>query len=123
MLLEQIGSYLQSQSLGTPGVDLFYGSMPDSPDLIICLYETTGYQPTMSFDDDNVEYPGLQIICRGTDYMETKDRINAIYKRLHGNINVNGFMNFIAQQSPFSLGQDEQRRWEFSVNFKIVKNM
>ena len=119
-LLDEIENYIKTQKLET---NCYKGSKPAAPDCLTCLYETTGFKPDMTFDNDNVEYPGLQVMCRGTDYAETRNRINTIYKKLHGCTEVPGIMNLIAQQSPVSLGQDEQRRWEFSVNFKIIKMM
>ena len=119
-MLDEIKNYIVAQGLET---NCFKASMPATPDNLTCLYETGGFQPDMTFTNDNVEYPGLQVMCRGSDYVETRDRINAIYKKLHGNIEVSGIMNFIAQQSPVSLGQDDLKRWEFSVNFKIIKMM
>lgn len=131
-MLDEIGDYLKAQNLIPANTFLFKGAMADtkivngvsvSADNATCLYNTQGFQPTMTFDDKNTDYPGLQIICRGTNYAEVEKRINAIYKKLHGNTQITGFMNFIAQQSPFSLGQDDKKRWEFSVNFKVVKEM
>lgn len=119
-LLDEIENYIKAQKLET---NCYKGSMPAAPDNLTCLYETTGFKPGMTFDNDNTEYPGLQVMCRGTDYAETRSRINAIYKKLHGCTEVPGIMNFVAQQSPVGTGQDQQRRWEFSVNFKIIKKM
>lgn len=119
-LLDEIKNYIVTQGLET---NCYKGSKPDSPDNLTCLYETTGFQPGMTFDNNNVEYPGLMVQCRGIDYSETRNRINAIFKKLHGCTEVSGIMNFIAQQSPAGLGQDNKKRWEFSVNFKIIKMM
>jgi hypothetical protein len=94
MLLDDIGNYLKSQGLIPSGTFLFYGAMADTTivngqtvktDNCICLYETVGYAPDLNFDNENVEYPGLQIICRGISYAETRGRIDEVYKKLHGN--------------------------------------
>lgn len=131
-MLDEIGNYLELQNLIPAGTFLFKGAMADtvvingikvSVDNCTCLYNTSGFKPTLTFDNQNVDYPGLQIICRGTNYVEVEKRINAIYKKLCGNTNILGFMNFLPQQSPFSIGQDDKKRWEFSVNFKIMKEM
>ena len=121
-LLDEIKNYIVAQGLEIT-TNCYKGSMPATPDNLTCLYETTGFQPGMTFDNNNVEYPGLQIMCRGTDYATTRNKINAIYKKLHGNTSVSGLMNFVAQQSPVGLGQDDLKRWEFSVNFKVIKMM
>jgi hypothetical protein len=92
-------------------------------DNCICLYETVGYAPDLNFDNENVEYPGLQIICRGISYAETRGRIDEVYKKLHGNGEISNIGLITAEQSPAGLGKDNQNRWEFSVNFKITKSM
>lgn len=131
-MLDEIGNYLKAQNLIPAGTYLFKGAMADtvtvngvqSPaDNCICLYNTSGFPPSLTFDDQNIDYPGLQIICRGTNYAESEQRMKAIYKKLCGNTGIAGFLNFIPQQSPFSLGQDDKKRWEFSINFKITKMM
>lgn len=119
-MLDEIKNYIIAQGLE---INCYKGSKPSTPDNLTCLYETAGFQPGMTFDNSNVEYPGLMVQCRGIDYVETRNRINAIFKKLHGCTEVSDIMNFIAQQSPVSLGQDDLKRWEFSVNFKIIKMM
>jgi len=129
-MLKDIGNYLKANNLVPTGVFLFYGAITDAvtvngvevkADDCICLYETKGLKPTAFFNGEGVEYRGLQIMCRGTSYEDVESTINSIYKALQTTI-VNG-MSFNAQQSPFSLGKDEKDRWEFSVNFIIIKNM
>ena len=131
-MLDEIESYLRAQNLVPNGTFLFKGAMADTvtingvqinADKATCLYNTSGFRPSLTFDDRNIDYPALQVICRGTSYVEVEQRMQAIYKKLCGNTNIVGFMNFIPQQSPFSLGQDDKKRWEFSVNFKIIKMM
>lgn len=129
MLLE-IENYLKTQNLIPVGYCIFKGAMTDTvkvngadvpADKAICLYNNTGFEPTLTFDNSNVEYPGLQIICRGLNYDEVEQIIKAIYKKLHGNTDLFGLIK--AEQSPVSLGQDDKKRWEHSVNFKIINNM
>lgn len=129
-MLKEIGNYLKSNNLVPVGTFLFYGTMRDTvnvdekevnADNCICLYEPTGLKPTVSFTGEGTEYRGLQIICRGTSYEGAENIINSIYKTLQ--ITSINNMSFVAQQSPFSIGQDEKDRWEFSVNFIIIKNM
>ncbi|MDP4143182.1 MAG: minor capsid protein [Bacillota bacterium] len=131
-MLEDVGNYLKSQNLIPTGSYLFYGAMADTivsggvtinADNCTCLYETGGFEPELTFENDNTEYPGLQIICRGTSYKETRDRINAIYKALHGCSEISGIDLITAIQSPAGIGKDEKLRWEFSVNFKVTKQM
>lgn len=131
-MLDEIGNYLKDQNLVPSGTFLFKGTMADTvtvngvqtpADNATCLYNPSGFPPSLTFDNQNIDYPGLQVICRGANYVEVEQRIQAIYKKLCGNTQISGFMNFVPQQSPFSMGQDDKKRWEFSVNFKVTKNM
>jgi len=129
-MLKDIGNYLKTNNLVPTGTFLFYGAMTDTvtvngsdvkADNCICLYENKGFKPTTFFTGEGVEYRGLQIICRDASYENVENTINSIYKSLQTTL-ING-ISFVAQQSPFSLGKDEKDRWEFSVNFILIKNM
>lgn len=121
-MLDLIGSFLQSHNIGTVNQDIFFGYMPDDIDVNTTIYENSGFPPSLTFDNENVEYRGLQVICRGTDYVEVKTRIENIYRLLTCNV-IDGLLSIIPSQSPFSIGKDEKSRDEFSVNFKVIKNM
>ena len=66
ILLERVG-------LGTTGIDLFVGMMPDLPDFCIAAYDTGGRPPSARFLRDE---PTVQIRVRGN----TKDLLSAAAK-------------------------------------------
>jgi len=117
-MLEAIANYLQQQSLAVLGLDMFIGVMPDSPDDCVALFETGGFKPELA-TAALVEYPTFQVMVRGSEYQSARQRIDTIYKILHGDTSI--FYLIAAQQSPAYLGTDDNGRYEFSVNFKITK--
>jgi hypothetical protein len=124
MLLDDIGVYLQSHGIGEVGVDIFKGAMPDSPDKCICLYEYAGEPLSLDWDGEN---PGLQVMVRDKSYEQGRLKINRIQNTLHGinNTTINGtrYLLVHAQQSPESLGRDENNRCEFVINFRVIKEV
>ncbi|ABB15430.1 minor capsid protein [Carboxydothermus hydrogenoformans] len=117
-MLETIANYLQQQGLAVLRVDMFVGIMPDTPDDCVALFETGGFKPEL-VTAALVEYPTFQVMVRGSEYQSARQRINEIYKTLHGNTSI--FYLIAAQQSPAYLGTDKNGRYEFSVNFKVTK--
>lgn len=129
-MLDEIGAYLQAHGEGVINSDIFLGELPNSKkvsgsnadvDNCIAVFSTGGYEPDLAFEGENVEYPTFQVIVRDRSYQAGIARISSIYKLMHGNTEL--FPLIIAQQPPEPLGQDEEKRWEFSVNFKVTKEM
>jgi hypothetical protein len=129
-VLDEIGTYLQTQGIGIVNSDIFLGELPDvkkvndkdlNIDNCIAVFETGGFEPDLTFDNDNAEYPTFQVIVRDRSYQDCAEKISSIYKLLHGNTSL--FPLIIAQQPPAPIGQDDKKRWEFSVNFKVTKQM
>ena len=121
-MLKEIGTYLQSQGIGTLGADLFLGLMPDQPDNCIVLFEYAGSPPDLHW---NGEYPGLQVRVRNKSYAAARTKIEGIYELLHGLHNqiLSGtrYLLIKARGSPEVLKRDNNNRVELFVNFEIIK--
>lgn len=122
-----IGSFLADRGFGTPGNDLFFGFMPDSPDCMTGVFEYAG-QP--SLPTAGIHRPGLQIRVRDTDYEAAAWRIASIHDALSrigcegdeeyaGGADIAGTRYFLIApvQSAFPLGRDNAGRVEFAQNF------
>ena len=122
MMLNEIGTYLQSQGTGTLGADLFLGLMPDQPDNCIALFEYAGSPPDLHW---NGEYPGLQVRVRNKSYAAGRTKIEQIARVLHGlHETVLGGTRYLlvkARGSPEVLKRDANNRVELFVNFEIIK--
>ena len=82
MILEALGDYLQTNSVGTLGTNIFLGKMPASPDYCVTLYEYEGMAPVESFGGNpyDIDMPRIQVVVRGArdDYPTARDGVNTI---------------------------------------------
>jgi hypothetical protein len=121
-MLEDIGTYMQINSLGTVGTDLFLGLMPDEPDNCTALFEYAGSPPDLHWQG---EYPGLQVRVRNSSYQAGRAVIESIYDLLHGifdtDLSGTKYLLIKAQGSPEVLKRDHNNRIEWFNNFAIIK--
>ena len=96
MLLTELAAYLQAQGIGTQGVSLFYGTMPetdptDSSPVTVVLYEYGGTmnEPDLGTGNTRLEFPSVQIVCRGlaNDYNSPRQKATDIVTALTKVIN------------------------------------
>jgi len=121
VMLKEIGTYLQSQGIGTLGANLFLGLMPDQPDNCIALFEYAGSPPDLHW---NGEYPGLQVRVRNKSYAAARIKIEEIMEKLHGlheqMLSGTRYLLIKARGSPEILKRDANNRVELFVNFEIM---
>ncbi len=144
-MLNEIGTYLETKNVGTVGVDIFLGLMPDQPDSCIALFEYAGSPPDLHWDG---EYPGLQVRVRGASYAAARTKIGDVMGVLHGlyeqvlpgEVGAGGgndepggedesveapagtrYLLIKARGSPEVLTRDASDRVEFVINFEIIK--
>ena len=129
MLAAQIAQYLDAQGVGEFDADgitgnIFVETLPDTPDKCIAIYSTGGSAGNGKHPYDNLT---VQIIVRGTQDPRTAQSVaQNIYDTLHtfrdaafvtDGIWVVGCHGI--QSGPTHIGQDENRRHEYSLNFKL----
>lgn len=121
-MLEAIGKYLEEEDVGTVGVDIFLGLIPDQPDDCVVLFEYAGSPPDLHW---NGEYPGLQVRVRSVSYPTGRAKIGEIVDLLHGlheqELGGTRYLLIKARGSPEVLKRDSSNRIEFFVNFEIIK--
>lgn len=126
MLLEAIGEYLiANQKAATVGVDLFYESMPDSPNDLIVLYEYAGLPQAQQ---ETAVHRSVQIAIRHSVALEGKQLAWEIYKlfqqaqsqanRVDFNINTWGQVNL--RNTPIKIKKDDQNRVTWAFNLGIT---
>jgi len=132
MLADDMVTLLEAAALGTGGEDLLIGAMPPTPDVMTVITEAGGLQPTHAFSDalPIIEYPRVQVRTRAApdDYQASRERIEEIYQFFvqRGAETVSGgarYLRWVPIQMPFALGQDDNRRWVFAVNFEVWKEV
>lgn len=122
----------QLDTLGTLGT-LLIGGLPPSPDVIGAIHEYAGPPPEGQFGVVGIgfETPAIQIIFRGEpdDYETPMNRARIAWAHLAGlqpgelTVGSVEYLMFKPQQSPFSLGKDENRRYEIACNYYVMKEL
>lgn len=127
-ILEAAGDYLVAGGFGTLGGNVFLATMPESPDAMVAVYESSGSAPqfTMGAAAIALDQPSLQVICRGVlgDYPGARDTALAIRSYLGGlaNTTVSGIhiLRVEPQGSLLPMGDDTNHRPMVSVNFQCM---
>ena len=127
-ILEAVGAYLDDNSLGTLGTDLFLAVMPDGPDVMTCVYETGGGVPdqTMGPAAWAIDRPSFQILCRAGqgDYPVARDAAKAIRELLGAVIeqDLSGIhvMRILPSGGMLPMGEDPKGRPLVSINFDAM---
>lgn len=103
------------KSLLTTMSNLYIGSMPTTPDNCVSIYNTGGYDRSMSGTE--VEEPTFMIKVRNTSYATGEALCNTIKDLLHAQSTTKVLM--IQQQGDTQdIGRDESNRQEFTINFR-----
>ncbi len=127
-LLDEIGQLLEDNFLGTQATDLFIGDTPqEAPDTVTTVVETAGSPPLFAHDivGVNVEQASFQIYTRAQRYDVARNRNEDVFLFLNTQVNVTlqgvFYPRIIAQQSPFSIGRDDNHRAEIVSNYSVRK--
>lgn len=127
-ILESIGDYLVTNSLGTLGTNLFLGTLPESPDVCTAVFENSGTPPAFTMGNGGIaiDYPMLQVICRAgrEDYPTARDAVETIRNLLASVTDVTISNVQILRIEPMGsvnpLGVDPKQRPLLSVNFRCL---
>lgn len=120
-MLTDVHAYLTANSQGT---NLYIGSLPDSPDVVVGLFAYQGRPPAEVSDVPGIrrERPGLQVQVRSAPngYADAEARAYAIFDLLQvANATLgSGFYQEVRPfGSPFPLGRDLSRRVVIACNY------
>jgi hypothetical protein len=128
VIYQDISSLLESGGVGTLGSNLFWGMLPDAPDLATAVFEYAGEPPTyVKSRKVEWEHPRLQVITRGKTYIEAMQKAEDVYAALHGvrgqTINGKLYDSIRARQRPFAdpSGKDDRGRFRVFCNYAVKK--
>jgi hypothetical protein len=133
MLLEDLGTFLQSNGLGTLAISLFLGSVPmddprhPTPDELIALIEVPGLPPVRTHDTARYEQPMVQVLTRGEPhgYAAARHQAEDAWLLLDGlgNQALSGtfYLWIVAMQSPYFLHTDARNRPVILFNIRCAK--
>ena len=135
-ILESVGDYLQNTgsafgahaTQGTLGTTIFLGTLPETPDACVAVYENAGSSPTFTMGTGGIQidYPMLQIICRAgrEDYPTARDAVEEIRNLLARvtDVTISGVhvLRIEPMGSVNPLGVDPKQRPLLSVNFRCL---
>lgn len=127
-ILESVGDYLQAQGHGTLGTSLFLAVMPETPDAVVAVYESTGLSPmeTMGAAAFVIDQPEIQVIVRAArgDYPGARDKADTIRRLLAAitETSISGIhiMRIRPDGAVLPMGEDENGRPMVSVNFQCA---
>lgn len=128
--IDDLAADMQARGLGTVGTNLFIGQIPEknadgTPLLNALLLIPYGGAPS-----DNIHaaaHPRVQVTARNTSYAAASTKIHAVYAAYNeregfdvGTSTTTHVVDCMAQQTPFSLGQDERQAWRLVCNFQFT---
>ncbi len=121
-ILDDIGPYLQAGGLGTLGTDILYIAIPpQAPDNCLLLTPYGGSHADLVM---KVQDPNLQVRVRnlnsGLAY-NTALQVMDLLTVQNATIGETYYTEIRALSNPLPMGTDAKNRYEFSVNFSILK--
>ena len=129
-LLDDIGTLLVNNGLGTIGTNLFLSLLPANvADASVVIIETGGSEPGYVHEtaQASTERPSFQVIVRDSDPETARSKANTIWKLLSKQrntlINSSKYLSIRPIQSPFPLGRDENERDQIIANYAVVREV
>lgn len=127
-MIRELTQYVEDNTSFEIDTNLFAGFRPaDAPDRCVAILEPTGGAVNSYFPDAGEK--AVQVLTRATSYWDARTDAYVVFDLLKSLAQVTLPVlvsdviykaEFIeAQHFPQSLQQDEEGRWEFSVNFVI----
>lgn len=134
MLLGDMEILLSSGGVGTPGTDLYFGSLPPDPDTALAVYETPGLPPEHTMGNTAgqaaCERPTIQVVARAATYATARALSQKAFLLLDGLpkrvIGSTQYYYGKARQSPFLMGRDESGnpgRYLVAFNVDLFKDL
>jgi len=130
-VVKDIADFLEDNSIGTVGTNIFCADMPDTPNDLVCLFEYAGNPPMLNED---IDQPGVQVRARNTDYETARAKLQTIQNLLMRvgytedatyfdgmTINSTRYLRITPAQGITSLGVDAKNRADMVQNFYIIK--
>lgn len=118
--VKELVDYLEDQSIGTVGTDLFYDHLPDTEatTTMAAVRDTGGPSPPGNIPHRDVT---VQVMVRGADYATARQFAAKIHNLFHGMVSVtltyNVIMSSEAVNMPMSIGPDKNERNLISGNY------
>ena len=127
--LDALANYLIDESVVETG-HIFVNKLPPDPNDCVALLGLVGPTSDTTRDVPGLQFPRFQAIIRAVDYNDANDKYQAVRAAMHGivgitlpadaNVNTDPYIRVMrchTDQDGGPIGEDDQGRTEFSVNF------
>ncbi len=121
---KDIAEYLEDQTIGTVGTDIFAGFMPDDPDNCIAIYQYAGNKPDLGQDLDT---PGVQIVIRNSVLATALTKAKTVFDTLHEATWITSmesgksYYYIEATGMPMQTASDKKGLHHIIINFMVTK--
>jgi len=125
--LNELADYAVTQTgIGTVGTDVFVEELPATPDNCQAIFGLPGTIIGDQREVASLAFPRVQLISRAESYETASDNMTAWRTALHNKYGIIlpnfRIMRCHAEQEGGPIGQDDQGRFEFSINFIVEYN-
>lgn len=124
--VNELADYLAGQGVGTVATDIFIGKLPATPDNCVALFGLPGQVIGDAREVASLHFPRVQAIIRNESYDLASNKMEAVRTALHNKYGLDWtswrVMRMHAEQEGGPIGQDDQGRFEFSINFVAETN-
>ena len=106
--------------------NLWIAKEPTTPDDVVTLFDTPGFPPERTIDNENWYYrSSIQVWIRNNDYQTGMDLARNIMVSLHGRANSTWndtlYTVITAMGEPVPLARDEDNRTIIIINFNLQR--
>lgn len=122
-LISEVAQYLEDNSVGTLGTDLFAPYSPDVDGPLVAVRDTGGPEPDRYIP---IENPTFQVFVRATTYALGESKLNTVRDLLQRQANVQlvsgGIYIYyiLATSNGGWIGKNEAGMHEFTINFQCT---
>lgn len=125
--INELADYAAAQTgIGTVATDVFVGKLPATPDTCQALFGLPGGVIGDQREVASLAFPRVQLISRAESYETASANMDAWREALHNKYGIIlphfRILRCHAEQEGGPIGQDDQGRFEFSINFVIEYN-
>ena len=109
---------------GITGVAIYGGTMPNLPDEMIGLYDSTAFEPERTMGGIAQEAINLQVLVRAPKSVDAETYARMCFNILDAYSGVLlgvPYFGIFARSVPFAIGPDENRRYRYSCNYRVNK--
>lgn len=119
-IAHDIAEYLEDNSIGTVGTDIFSNETVLTTDNVIGIFDLPGPEDYTADISDS----SFQVLIRNTSQATAHTKADSIRALLHdfdGTIEGNSYLAIYCSSVPNPIGRDESNRYRLTMTFRVVR--